>query len=323
MNDISQRQKENIGKAIGVTVSPKITHSIALMGLARHYFGSGMPMVLGGALGYILGSKTQIDPEKKHQIIQEIMKSREEINDMTDDDFGKGSDRGIMNSSDLLNYQYSKYPFFGKWAEFLGQPSVNFHAMIYGRPKQGKSILAVQFAQYLSENFGRVLYVAAEEGFSVTLQKKIQEFAMNNPNLDFANYRVFEQIKEALHVRKYKFVFIDSVNFIKITPEDIEDLKAENKGTAFITIQQATKNGNFRGSQEFAHNCDMVIKVESGQASHQGRFQEPTEMAVFDKPETNANDKNSNIKKAPNLGAENESTQLDLFSNDDFTEAGF
>jgi hypothetical protein len=60
----------------------------------------------------------------------------------------------------------------------------------------------------------------------------------------------------------------------------------------------------------------MVIRVEAGQASHQGRFQEPTEMAVFDKPEVNAN------KKAPtNLGAEN--NQLDLFTADDFTEAGF
>jgi predicted ATP-dependent serine protease len=183
--------------------------------------------------------------------------------------------------------------------------------MIYGRPKQGKSILSVQFAQYLSQNFGRVLYVASEEGFSVTLQNKIKEFAMDNPNLDFANFRTYEQIKEALHIRKYSFVFIDSVNFIKITPEDIEDLKAENKNTAFITIQQATKNGNFRGSQEFAHNCDAVIRVEAGRAFHQGRFQEPTEMDVFDKPEQ---------KKTPSIGAESvKNPQMDLFSADDFT----
>jgi hypothetical protein len=39
-------------------------------------------------------------------------------------------------------------------------------------------------------------------------------------------------------------------------------------------------------------------------------------MAVFDKPEENAN------KKTPtNLGAEN--PQLELFTKDDFTEAGF
>ena len=320
MSQLPTEQRENIGKAIGVSVNPKISHSIALAGLARHYFGSGVPMAIGGVIGYLLGSTAFIDPNHKHKIINDIISSQNKLREETENQFNEQNpnDRGIMSSTDLVNHTYSKYNFSGKWNDFIGQPSKNFHAMIYGRPKQGKSILAVQLAQYLSQNFGKVLYIASEEGFSVTLQKKVAEFAIDNPNLDFANYRDFNQIKEALHVRKYQFVFIDSVNFIKITPEDVEDLKSANKNTAFITIQQATKNGNFRGSQEFAHNCDMVIRVEAGQASHQGRFQEPTEMAVFDKPEENAN------KKAPtNLGANKESSQMELFSNDDFTEASF
>ena len=37
--DIQKTQKENIGKAIGVSVDPKITHAIAMRGLAKHYFG--------------------------------------------------------------------------------------------------------------------------------------------------------------------------------------------------------------------------------------------------------------------------------------------
>ena len=320
MSQLPTEQRENIGKAIGVSVNPKISHSIALAGLARHYFGSGVPMAIGGVIGYLLGSTAFIDPNHKHKIINDIISSQNKLREETENQYNQQNphDRGIMSSTELVNHTYTKYNFSGKWNDFIGQPSKNFHAMIYGRPKQGKSILAVQLAQYLSENFGKVLYIASEEGFSVTLQKKVAEFAIDNPNLDFANYRDFNQIKEALHVRKYQFVFIDSVNFIKITPEDVEDLKSANKNTAFITIQQATKNGNFRGSQEFAHNCDMVIRVEAGQASHQGRFQEPTEMAVFDKPEENAN------KKAPtNLGANKESSQLELFSNDDFTEASF
>jgi hypothetical protein len=121
---------------------------------------------------------------------------------------------------------------------------------------------------------------------------------MDNPRLDFANFRDFAQILEAVNAGNYQFVFIDSVNFIKITPEDVEEIKAENPATAFITIQQATKNGNFRGSQEFAHNCDMVIRVEAGVAHHQSRFQEGTEMAIFDWPE-----KSSNGTKAEPPGA--------------------
>ena len=316
--NIQQTQKENIGKAIGATVSPKITYAVAMSGLAKHFFGTGMSQVIGAGLGYLLGSTTIVDENRKRQVFGEILQSQKSLSEFKGEDSQNQTDnKGIMNSAELLNYSYQRYPFQGKWENFIGQPSKNFHAMIYGRPKQGKSILSVQFAQYLSENFGRVLYVASEEGFSVTLQNKIKEFAMDNANLDFANFRTYEQIREALHVRKYSFVFIDSVNFIKITPEDIEDLKAENKNTAFITIQQATKNGNFRGSQEFAHNCDAVIRVEAGKAFHQGRFQEPSDMDVFDKPE-------EKMTSSPMVGetkkGSNDTTQMDLFSANDFTD---
>lgn len=315
MSDLDPIQRENIGKAIGVSMHPKYSHAIALAGLAKHHFGGGIPMAIGGLLGYLIGSTTDIDDEQRGRVINEIMQSQSNLKNQQQADFGdeQGSN-GIMSSTDLMNYQYNRYPFTGKWGDFVGQPSTNFHAMVYGRPKQGKSILSVQWAKYLSEHFGKVLYVASEEGFSVTLQKKVMEFAMDNQNLDFANFRDFEQIKNAVNKGKYRFVFIDSVNFIKITPEDVEDIKAENPNTAFITIQQATKNGNFRGSQEFAHNCDIVIRVEAGMASQQGRFSEPTEMAIFEQPENPQ-------KESPTMGAN--VTQMDMFSSSDFGDAAF
>jgi len=315
MNEIEQLQRENIGKAIGVSVHPKISHAVALAGVAKHYFGGGVPMVIGGLLGYLIGSQSEVNDADKREIIQGILQSSQALQRSREqgvDTIDSEANDGIMSASDLMNFKYNKYDFFGKWGDFVGQPSINFHAMIYGRPKQGKSILSVQWAKYLSENFGKVLYVASEEGFSVTLQKKVMEFAMDNPNLDFANFRDFEQIKNAVNRGGYRFVFIDSVNYIRITPEDVEDIKAENPQTAFITIQQATKNGNFRGSQEFAHNCDMVIRVEAGMASHQGRFQEPTEMDIFDKPEER--------KTSSPMIAKSDSQQMDLFSENDFTD---
>jgi hypothetical protein len=301
----------NIGKAMAVTLPPTITYAAALAGVARHYVGGIGATVVGGLVGYLIGAGSQVEDDDRRQMVADIMAAREEKEGLGAME-GKGGEGGggIMSAGDLLNYRYKKYDFDGKWGALVGQPSVNFHAMVFGRPKQGKSILSVQWAKYLSENFGRVLYVASEEGFSVTLQKKISEFAMANSNLDFANFRDFEQIKSAVNRGRYKFVFIDSVNYIKITPEDVETIKEANPGTAFITIQQATKGGQFRGSQEFAHNCDIIIQVEAGIASHQGRFQENTEMAIFDKPEGAA----QNEKSAPAMGAP--IGQMDLFGGD-------
>lgn len=316
MNEAEDIKRHNVGRAISVSIPPKISYAVSLAGVCKHYFGGGVPQVIGGVIGYIIGSKAEVDAKTKHDIISDIIHSQAQANQQMQG-MGYDSDEpsdGIMSSSDLLKYDYQKYPFGDKWGDFVGEPSINFHAMIYGRPKQGKSILAVQWAKYLSENFGRVLYVASEEGFSVTLQKKVMEFAMDNDNLDFANFRDFNQIKNAVNQGHYRFVFIDSVNYIRITPEDVEDIKAENPQTAFITIQQATKNGNFRGSQEFAHNCDMVIRVEGGIAAHQGRFQEPTEMAVFEQEE-GASEPSASLGKG--------SAQMDLFTSDDFGESSF
>ena len=131
---------------------------------------------------------------------------------------------------------------------------------------------------------------------------------MANPNLDFGNFRDYEQIRDVLANNNYQFVVIDSINFINLEPEDVEVLKAENPGTAFITIQQATKGGQFRGSQQFAHNCDIIIEVIEGVAYHTGRYAAPSEMQIFDKPNFRNNKK-----------AENNNSQLVMFSSEDDT----
>ncbi len=298
----------HIGQAFAATVLPKYTYAVALGSVAKFYFGSNQAALMGAALGYMIGAGSEITDETKHELIRGIMQRR---SDAIQESGSAGSVGGVISSEDLLNYSYNRYDFDGKWGQFIGQPSVNFHAMVYGRPKQGKSILSIQWAKYLSENFGRVLYVASEEGYSVTLQNKVSEFAMNNKNLDFANFRDFEEIKSAVIKGNYRFVFIDSVNFINISPGDVEQIKSENKNTAFITIQQATKGGAFRGSQEFAHNCDIIIQVEAGIASQQGRFSEPTEMAIFEKPEGQKEDKKN---APPAMGG----AQMALFEASDF-----
>jgi hypothetical protein len=307
--------KELIGKAFSVVVPPKYTYAVALGALAKYYFGDSTAALVGAAVGYAIGAGSEVKVEDKRAIVEEIFTPRASSGSASE--VMTGTDGGIMSAGQLLRYKYDEVPFTGEWLAFVGRPSVKFHAMIYGRPKQGKSILSVKWAKYLSENFGRVLYVASEEGFSKTLQKKVAEFAMDNNNLDFANFRDFEQIKAAVNAGNYKFVFIDSVNFIKITPEDVEDIKAENPTTAFITIQQATKSGQFRGSQEFAHNCDVVIRVENGIAYQQGRFAEHTEMAIFDGPEKSQKENDAPVLMgAPSAGSGSEAGQLELFTQE-------
>lgn len=261
-----------------------------------------------GIIGYNMGSGKDLSDEQKAKIQAKLQaKAQELLRLQRDEEIKDSTSTGIMSSRDLRDYRYDQYDFEGKWYDLVGKPGKKFHMMVYGRPKQGKSYFCFDLAQYLS-NFGKVLYIAAEEGFSATLQKKLEDMGGDNDNLDFANFRDYETIKNALPGHDYRFVVIDSVNYIRIEPEEIEELKANNPRMALITVQQATKDGKFRGSQQYAHNCDIIIEVIQGVAHHTGRFAPPSEMPIFVAPE-----KPHGKPKASNASAPVQ--QMDIFAD--------
>lgn len=181
----------------------------------------------------------------------------------------------IMSSTEIVKLDFEKLGFGGKWLDLIGDPSSGFTAMIFGKPKMGKSYLAVDFAGYLARNHGTALYVAREEGIDDTLQKKLREKKVAHPDLYVSDY-----LPEDLS--SYDFVFLDSVNKLGLSPEDLDKLKRKFPETSFIYIFQTTKTGNFRGGNEFQHDVDVVIEVpEKGKAIQFGRFNQGGSIEIF------------------------------------------
>jgi hypothetical protein len=181
----------------------------------------------------------------------------------------------IMNSMDFANMQFDTLGFTGKWLDLIGDPSSNFTAMVFGKPKMGKSYLCVDIAGYLARNHGKVLYVAKEEGLDMTLQKKLQEKNVAHPNL-------FVSAILPGSLSQYDFIFLDSVNRLGLQPDDINKLRANNPAKSFIFIFQSTKDGNFRGANSFQHDVDVVIEVPArGKAVQMGRFNQGGEIDIF------------------------------------------
>lgn len=181
----------------------------------------------------------------------------------------------IINSQAIQNMKFERLGFHGKWLDFIGDPSPGFTAMIYGRPKMGKSYLAVDFAGYLAEWHGRTLYVAREEGIDATLQDKIEEMAVAHPYLDFSIFLPDD-------LSDYDFVFLDSVTKLQLSPEGLDELRLGYPKVSFIFIFQTTKTGNFRGRNDFQHDVDVVIEVpEKGVAIQNGRFNQGGRIEVF------------------------------------------
>lgn len=181
----------------------------------------------------------------------------------------------VMNSMDFASVEFDTIGLKGKWFDLIGDPSSNFTAMVFGKPKMGKSYLCIDFAGYLARNHGKVLYVAKEEGLDYTLQQKLHD-------KDVAHLNLFVASVLPTSLAQYDFIFLDSVNKLGLAPEDLNRLKQTYPTKSFIFIFQSTKEGKFRGANTFQHDVDVVIEIpEKGKAIQMGRFNQGGEIDIF------------------------------------------
>ncbi len=179
---------------------------------------------------------------------------------------GHDEDNGmIVSSGELLAMDFQTIGLKGKYRELIGDPSVGFTAMVYGLPKSGKSTMCLDFANYLASHHGKVLYCAIEEGFGYTLKEKIERLKAQHSNL-YITDRVPENLND------FNFVFIDSVSKAGMDVDAIDQLRKMQPDTSFIFIYHTTKEGNFKGVNEHAHEVDVIIQVDKGKATSTGRF---------------------------------------------------
>jgi hypothetical protein len=177
-----------------------------------------------------------------------------------------------VSAAQFVGSTFSTLLFTGKWKNLIGLPSEHFKLMIYGKAGSGKSTFSLKLADYLAQLGKSVLYVAGEEKFGYTLHEKIVRLNISSPNL-------YLNDKLPTDLSKYDVVFIDSVNTLSLTPEDLEKLP---KSKAYVWIFQCTKEGNYRGSQEFEHNADSVIEINDMKATvHKNRFGGSAKELVF------------------------------------------
>ena len=179
---------------------------------------------------------------------------------------GHEEDNGmIVSSGELLTMDFQTIGLKGKYRELIGDPSVGFTAMVYGLPKSGKSTMCLDFANYLASHHGKVLYCAIEEGFGYTLKEKIERLKAHHSNL-----YITDSVPENLN--DFQFVFIDSVSKAGMDVNAIDQLRKMHPDTSFIFIYHTTKEGNFKGVNEHAHEVDVIVQVDKGKATSTGRF---------------------------------------------------
>lgn len=180
----------------------------------------------------------------------------------------------ISSMQTVAGMKYHLLNFKNKWLDFFGLPQTNFFCVIHGMSGEGKTNFSIQFAKYLAENFGNVLYISGEEGFAPTFQQKIKTLGAAIPNLYAADIRTGQDILKDVP-NKYHFIIIDSINNMNIDPELMKVIRNKFKQSGIIAICQSTKDGKIRGSYQIVHDSDITVHVVKGIATTtKNRFKE-------------------------------------------------
>ena len=142
-----------------------------------------------------------------------------------------------------------------------------FYAIAYGLPSQGKSTFCIAFADYFNKNHGKTLFLASEQGIAQSLQGIINRTNSKGLHIDGnpKNKTVAQHIKD-INSFQYKLVIIDSATHMNYTHEVIEQMRKATPVTSYLVILQSVKDGDFKGDNQWAHNCDIMVNINDGKA---------------------------------------------------------
>jgi len=288
---------ENIVSEAGANVLPLWMLGLGVLGYASGKGGAGKVAlgIVGGTIG------KQFDANRKKRIVQtakeniKLLKSEYRnmiaAQQVAKIGLNKGTvkqeRKGVMKVISTDDYKSKNIPSLGldrntPWHYLFGDPSSNFMAMLHGLPGNGKSTFSVQLADYFQKYHGDVMYIASEQsGFNKSLQDLLNQYADNSFSIsNDAKDHTYDKILKAS--KEYKLVILDSINHIGLSASEFENIREQSPNTAFLAIMQSKKDGDFKGTQEWAHNCDIIIEMRN-MIAHQtkSRFAPPANIKII------------------------------------------
>lgn len=174
--------------------------------------------------------------------------------------------------------------------------------LVGGEPGIGKSTLLLQISNFVSLNFGKVLYVSGEES-PQQVRLRAERIGCNAENLFFASESDLQKIIKYISDMKPELVVIDSVQAvfdadIPSSTGSVSQIKevttslmhlAKKENIPIFIIGHVTKEGAIAGPKILEHIVDTVLYFE-GEKYHtyrllrcvKNRFGSTSELGIFE-----------------------------------------
>jgi len=181
------------------------------------------------------------------------------------------------NPREVSQKKYEVIKWDGQWRESFGRPAMNETWFISGASAQGKSSFVMQLAKKLCE-YGKTLYVSAEEGIRQSFQRRLEMFEMNSVGrkLSIIEDPDINLLKERLSKPKSpRFVIIDSFQMANWTYQDAMELIEKFNKKSFIFISQEYKSRPMGADAvRLRYAAGVIIRVSGFMALCSGREKE-------------------------------------------------
>ena len=150
--------------------------------------------------------------------------------------------------------------------ESFGALTSNHQAIIYGNSGNGKSALNITLSGMFA-NYGKVLYVALEEGTSATTQENLIKYLPEDLETGFQiadhSMTYAELISKLSKRNSPRYIFIDSLQYLQMSKTEYQSLKARFPRKSFYYISHSNgKKPMGSLAQYVEYDVDVKVYVE-------------------------------------------------------------
>ena len=189
-----------------------------------------------------------------------------------------------MTARQVLEVRHKEILLGGEWGRCVGAMSRHGVVFFWGNSGNGKTSAVLSLCRELAR-FGRVLYVALEEGCSLSFQNAVRRSGLADCGSRFQVLRkaTLEELDERLSRKKSpEFVAIDSFQYLNMSYRQYVSFKLRHQDKLLILISHADgKQPAGRAAKSVIYDADLKIWVEGWTAFSKGRFIGETGKAVL------------------------------------------
>lgn len=189
------------------------------------------------------------------------------------------SNPGRMSVNQAIATKYDLLNLDGDWLNLIGEACKPTSFFIYGPGGSGKSTLTMKFANYMAGRGNKVLYIAGEQFGTPVFAKMLQRLHI----MDTPNFVIVRDLRVENPVN-YDIIVLDSKDSLGTELQDFVALRKQYPKQSYIVLSQATKDGNFTGSEKWRNEVDTMIICQNGIAytnRDKNRWGGSAEMQIF------------------------------------------